>query len=404
MQQQTVLLVDDDNFILKALSRILSPHYEVITASDGQEAYAQLEVRTPSLIVLDVEMPGENGYQVCTKIRANQSFAHIPIIFLSGNHSLEERIRGYEAGGDDYLPKPCDGDELVAKANIALKQTALNEKFSQAQQAAMNAMAGHSNMGILIKYVQAVLKVKNVDELGAWCIKACTQLSLNAVCSIRMDGEIRYFSSSGVVSPLEKELVNKLAHNGRFYDFGCRTQINYPNMSILVKNMPLDDEERYGRYKDLLPFIIEVTESRIQALSTSIRLHEQSDKLMRSVDATHAVFTSISRSLLHFQDSIQSELKKMYVLIEDKVPSLGLDDDQEHFILSTLDTSVEKITLQVEQSASFRHQLDNVEVLFSKLSDYNVQLETNMEQDAASTQDEEQTRKDLQQEDDVELF
>jgi len=389
MEETTVLIIDDDGFILKTLTRMLSPHFEVMTAKDGVEAFEQLEQKTPSLIVLDVEMPGENGYEVCRKIKAHDTYGNIPVIFLSGNDSLEERVRGYDAGGEDYLSKPCEEDELLAKIRIALEKVTLSQQYSQAQQAAMSAMAGHSNMGILIKYVQAALTIRSVDELGEWCMKACTQLNLNAVACIKDEGEEHYYSSFDPITPLEKELIQKLKSEGRFHDFGERTQINYPLMSLLIKNMPTYDEEEYGRYKDFLPFILEVTESRLKSMSTSRRLHEQSDKLMRSVDATNAVFSSITRSLIHFQESIQQELKKMYELIENRIPSLGLEEDQEQFILNTLDESAEKITFQVEQSANFQEQLDNVEKLFSKLSEYNVALEESMEEDKADDPDDE---------------
>lgn len=108
-----ILQVDDDPVTLTYVGKILrSAGYEVVAAQSGTAALAQIDTIRPNLVILDVMMPGINGYEVCRQLRGKPSVAQVPILMLTSNDTLDERLKGFEAGADNYLVKPAHPEEL----------------------------------------------------------------------------------------------------------------------------------------------------------------------------------------------------------------------------------------------------------------------------------------------------
>jgi signal transduction histidine kinase len=116
-----ILIVDDDPLNLEILEEILSENYIVKTESSGEDAIRVLPEFNPDLLLLDIMMPGLDGYDVCRKIRANLRYHFLKIILVSGKSLLDERLEGYNAGADDYITKPFIDEELEAKVKVFLR-------------------------------------------------------------------------------------------------------------------------------------------------------------------------------------------------------------------------------------------------------------------------------------------
>lgn len=111
----TILVTDDDLGTRLAISDYLEMSgYSVLTASDGQEALVVVETYHPDLMVTDIVMPRLNGYELVKRVRQHPAFHSLPVIFLTSRNRTEERIQGYQSGGDIYLPKPFELAELGA--------------------------------------------------------------------------------------------------------------------------------------------------------------------------------------------------------------------------------------------------------------------------------------------------
>ena len=117
-----ILVVDDTTKNVKLLADLLTVKgYAVITAASGREALAQVEAERPDLVLLDVVMPEMSGYEVCRKIRANPATEILPIVMVTALDPAEERIKGLEAGADDFLTKPINQAELLARVRSLLR-------------------------------------------------------------------------------------------------------------------------------------------------------------------------------------------------------------------------------------------------------------------------------------------
>jgi DNA-binding response OmpR family regulator len=117
-----LLLVDDDPTLLSVLARRMAREgYEVLTAPSGAQALQQLEQRWPSMLIVDLMMPGMDGFELCARVKR---IADLPIIVLSAVDASEAKVRALEEYAEDYITKPFDPDELVARVQRVLRRSA----------------------------------------------------------------------------------------------------------------------------------------------------------------------------------------------------------------------------------------------------------------------------------------
>lgn len=125
-----ILVVDDVKANVKLLEvKLLREYFSVITAMDGPEALLKIESESPDIVLLDVMMPGMDGFQVCQKIRANPKTDHIPVIMITALSEPEDRIKGLEAGADDFLTKPINDVALLARVKSLVRLKILIDEF-----------------------------------------------------------------------------------------------------------------------------------------------------------------------------------------------------------------------------------------------------------------------------------
>ena len=127
-----LLVVDDTPVNLKLLADLLGAKgYGVVTASAGPEALEKVEKEQPDLVLLDVMMPGMSGYEVCRKLRESPATAMLPVVMVTALDPAQERVKGIEAGADDFLTKPINQQELLARVKSLLRIKALRDELGE---------------------------------------------------------------------------------------------------------------------------------------------------------------------------------------------------------------------------------------------------------------------------------
>lgn len=121
----TILVIDDDELVSRTLQRTLKHYgYQVMAAHSGTEGLQLSRRHRPDLFILDIMMPGLNGYDVCRQIRGDPLLKELPVLFLTAKAKDEDKIEGFRAGADDYLSKPFNMEELELRVKAILRRVA----------------------------------------------------------------------------------------------------------------------------------------------------------------------------------------------------------------------------------------------------------------------------------------
>ena len=144
-----VLVVDDILPNVKLLeAKLTSEYYDVLTATNGEEALQLVDSNSPDLILLDVMMPGMDGFEVCNRIKQNPVHAHIPVVMVTALTDTEDKVRGLEAGADDFLSKPINDTALMARVRslVRLKMTTDEWRVRENTANQLGVVEGASNV------------------------------------------------------------------------------------------------------------------------------------------------------------------------------------------------------------------------------------------------------------------
>ncbi|MGH2524351.1 MAG: response regulator transcription factor [Anaerolineales bacterium] len=140
MNPVDILVIDDDEIVARTVERSLRGHeFRMTVANSGVQGLQLARRQAPALVVLDVIMPGMDGYAVCRELRADPLLAQVPILFLTAKSKDEDKITGFRAGGDDYLTKPFNIDELLLRVRAILRRTGQRPAQPDAAQASPSA-------------------------------------------------------------------------------------------------------------------------------------------------------------------------------------------------------------------------------------------------------------------------
>ena len=180
-KQKNILIVDDTLDNLRLLSKILLDNgYKVRAVSNGIQAIATIKKELPDLILLDILMPGMNGFEVCGRLKKKKCTDHIPIIFLSALHNVNDKINAFKSGGVDYISKPFQVEEVLVRINthltncalqnqLELKNSQLHEQNKQLEKRQAELQQALENIKTLQGLIPICAKCKNVrDDDGFW--------------------------------------------------------------------------------------------------------------------------------------------------------------------------------------------------------------------------------------------
>lgn len=267
-----ILSVDDEPINQVIVEELFSSKFEVTLAASGEECLTQIEAIKPDLILLDVSMPGIDGYQTCRTLKAKESTRHIPIVFVSARSTLEDKIKGDEAGGQDYITKPFNHSELEVKIKQLIKSANLSmadvKQVSLINQELPSISALFLNdANTIINFFDACLNCHSFNELGTILLNTCEQLQLNCVIQFRSTDERYNFSTNKGVSPLELSLIEELIlEKSHFFEFNSHMIFTHQHLSLLVKNLPKDDGKYYSDLKIMLGTLLSGVEAKLKLL------------------------------------------------------------------------------------------------------------------------------------------
>ena len=349
-----ILIVDDSPHDIHLLISALKSEYILSAGTSADQALEMLGTRElPNLILLDVNMPGTNGYEACKMIKADAHIADIDVIFLSANDSNDEIIKGLEVGALDYIVKPYDMELLKSKIKNAIdshdKRIELKTQADQANQMVYAVLTESGNLGNIIQFFRNSFSASNAQALNHELIEALRKYNVNAVVSFKTQDVRELESTSGEISMLEIELLDRMhLIDQPFVEHGDRLFVIRSNTVLFVKNMPTDLEKR-GSLKDHLMIMLEGANSRVDHLVKMSALNgHKNQKVSEVILKAKITLDEIHRQQNDYKKVGVKILDDMVANVESQFFSMGLTDIQEKQLMDILVASVEQSLSHME--------------------------------------------------------
>lgn len=359
-----VFVVDDDPVMRTLLEGLLADECNVESFASGRECLARVDGVQPDLFLLDVTMPEMDGYALSRRLKEDFLTQDIPITFVSANDDIETRLAAYEAGGDDYIVKPFDPEELLNKVKVARRiqaeKKALHEQAGYAQRTALSAMTSMGELGVVLQFLSRSFACKTLPEVGEALLQALQQYDLQGAVQLRVDGQTLSISPNGTDIPLEVGILNHVQAAGRIFQFKSRCVFNYGHVTLMVNNMPVEDVERAGRIRDNGAILAEGADARLRAIEIEwVNLRREKgvlDALPRIHDALDALQANYRRNCFELTQHMidyQEALSKSFV-------SLGLTESQEEFLTHMAGDYMQRMIGTQDQSLGIVGQLEGL--------------------------------------------
>ena len=346
MKHRKIMIVDDVEANVVLLKSLLSS-YQLCEAYSGQECLNSIDAECPDLILLDVSMPYMDGYEVCKLLRGNSKTAEIPIIFVSALASSEDRLAGYEAGGDDYVTKPVSKEKLLSSVerylHIATENIELKERAQLAVNTALDAMTFNSEVGQLIEFIKTVAESKSLGGIAGNMMICANNFGINSCILIRDDDKDNYFGCQD--NTVEAKVLSKCMSSGeRIVNLGPRSVFCDGSIGILAINMPLSDPLTYGRLKDHMMVLCNLASQ----LSIAVILRGKAKR--QREEASEVFFDKFETSLKTITDyavqhdnDIYNCMQSLMRKIEARVSYLGLEEDQEKALSQLVENTSDEL-------------------------------------------------------------
>ncbi len=275
---ETVFIVDDNMVNRKLLAAILKKEgYALLEAEDGEQAVAMTFREMPDLILLDIMMPKKDGYEVCLELKKDSRTANIPIIFLSAKSQTEDKIKGLDLGGADYVTKPFDRGEVLARVRAQLKIARLTRELIGANEELVSKQDKLDEDLKAAAGIQRSLLPQSIPQVAAldmaWRFMPCDRIGGDIFNVVRLDEDhwgiyMLDVSGHGVPSALVSVSVSQMLHaqhdrllkkntkEAPYYEIVPPSQV----LNALDREYPID---RFDKYFTMSYIIIDTQSNRI---------------------------------------------------------------------------------------------------------------------------------------------
>jgi DNA-binding response OmpR family regulator len=342
----TVIIVDDDSFYAEILGDLLQMQgYESRHFLSGETCLQVLDSHAADsridAFILDVVMPDMDGYALCEKLRAHPRFERTPILFVSSKSSLEDRMRGYEAGGNDYLGKPAQPEELKAKLKLAI-DGAGGKPPSAASPTVAAAVSERVDAAGLQEFLGVMLTAQTIDAIATFMLETMSSMGINVSLLIRGDNGSLFQSNDGSRSPIEKELLELASQNQLMIEFNKRLIINLPVVAMLVRRLPEVTPSGIAALKDLLLLMLRVAEQKAAVVRQDEAMAQQKAYWVELLVAAEQGIQQVKNQSSTSAARPAEVLDDFLLTVNEAILDLALDQDQEQQLKALLKHNIDK--------------------------------------------------------------
>lgn len=359
-----LFVVDDDPVLTEIFMVTLEDDFQLETFASAEACLARVAEQKPDIFLLDVSLPGIDGCQLCRQLKDDWDTQDIPVLFVSGSDDIEARLLCYDAGGEDFISKPFDPNELLRKLRIAAQlinsRRQLHEQAGYAQRTAMSAMVSMGELGVVLQFLSKSFACESAEALAEALLESMRQYDLQAAVQVRLGGEVFSLSDNGRDLPLETSVLNHVSHAGRIFQFKSRCVFNYGRVTLMVNNMPLDDADRCGRIRDNGALLAEGADARLKAIEVELSAQRRRSGIEAALPRVHATLDAVQGNyrrncyeLTQVMIEFQEALMKSYV-------HLGLTERQEEQMTAMAGEFMQRMVGTQDESLHIVGQLEEL--------------------------------------------
>lgn len=363
-QEHCIFAIDDTESARRILEVAFGSDYEIETFESGEACLERLNERTPDLFLIDIGLPGIDGYALCQQIKSQPRLSRTPAIFISARDDLESRLQGYDAGGIDFIVKPYRMAELKQKVELAIAATAsysqMQRQLADSDLLASLVLSNLDEYALLIKFLRALNGVDASPDIAQSVLDMLAGFHLEGAVQLRLADQELTLSPQGENTPLEVSVIQHVKHMGSVFEFKKRAVFNFPHITILVNSMPSHDLELCGRLRDHLAIAAECANARLETLQTrqeKARTGNEIGELLASISRTVA---DIGRKYdtARYQGTLLTQA--MLDELTRAFAYLGLSDDQEDRIQEIIRNKAEALAAAYDFGEETRLSLERV--------------------------------------------
>lgn len=323
---------------------ILESDFEVHCFSNYDSVASDLQQADFQAVLVDLRGNKNQGFTLCERIHEDDATRDLPVLFIDDSEDLQDKLRCFEVGGDDYLMHGILREEFIARIMKCIFNKIANDQLKsrvrQANAMAMAAMANTSDLGITLRFMIDTASCDNLDQLGQLFFQAARSYGLSCSLQMRSEFGVKNMEENGMAKELESNLLWQMKDAGRYYDFGRRTVMNYGLVSVLVKNMPVEDSTRYGVLKDNTFPLLQGLDAHIRALDNQESLKLERDLLAKMSRRMQGVMEGIDVSYRGLIKQIVESMEHVAGDVLDALPSMALNERDERLIEQAMERAI----------------------------------------------------------------
>ncbi len=373
-KQPLVLVVDDDALMRELYGEALGEDFSLEFAVDGSEALTRLrQGQRPDAVLMDVAMPGLDGYETCRCLH-QECIDPPPVIFVSSNDRLEDRMRGYDAGGNDYLCKPVEAQELVAKIRRQIQadaaQRALHAEREEAVMAVLSGADLAGELGVVLDFQRGLNACSNSEALCRLLFEALARYGFEGCVRIYSRSASLDRSSGGVCTSLEHSILDALVaqrEGPRIRPFQSNTSFNFGTVVLFVRTLNMqrdtqmapEESQRQGRAIDNIALLMEAAVSRLQAIEGENALQDLGNSRRLMSIATQAL-NDVAQRNEHMAEQVRQAFESLLSELDMSFLHLGLTSSQEDSVAELVKSHGAHVQTVLEQGRATEQVLRRV--------------------------------------------
>ncbi len=345
MEDKYTIAVYSENF--KLLESTLGQNYKLLYLYNFESLKDNISPDL-KLIIMDFSKGSDEDLDLVEKIKLAGAGDKIPIVVLYGENSTCSSISAFKKGCDDFIDLKTDDKEIALRCeNLIYHKIATDQLQVQVQQAnemAFIAMSDTSDLGVNIQFLLDVNNCDNLDEIGMRLLQALNSYGIKASLQLRSEYGIKNMERSGMAKELESILLWEMREGGRYVDFGKRSVMNYEQVSLLVKNMPVDDPKKYGAIKDNVFSLLQGADARVKALDRMQEIEDQQTMMRSLTQRMQQNMEAIDSGYQEVMKDIAGVVENMADSLNAVIINLALHEEQEKALENIIEYGIQNTT------------------------------------------------------------